>query len=168
MAVFLTEKELQSKRFVGKEMFRGIKREDVYLTELDWMFATYASRDIENGVELGLCDSITLFKAISPFTKSLVVTLSSQLNDVSSIEKITFKIKIKTEGKTVKAGEFYYKTNGSLIKPKREVFKINEDLFRYLDRPFKIVVKEVVSFFPIPYQPKKDLDNSCRCKLCMW
>ena len=125
------------------------------------MIATYTSRDIENGVELGLCGSITLFRAISPFTTMLSNTKVSDI-------KLSYKIEIKTEKKTVKAGEFSYKINGSLIKPKMEVLKINEDLFPYLDQPFKIIVKEFMHFLPTHSHPKKDLDDSCRCELCVW
>ena len=154
MAVFLTKKELRSKRFVEKEMFIGVK-----LGGPNNMLATYESRDIENGVELGLCDSITLFRAISPFT-----TMISQFRDMSSIKKISFKIEIKTEKKTVKVGEFYYKIDGSSIKPKMEVLKINEDLFPYLDQPLKIIVKVFIYHFPLPPLPKEDLDKFCSCK----
>ena len=173
MKEFLTKK-LWTKRFVEDKMFACIKPGSKNPADRDWMTATYVSRDIENGVELGLHSSRTLFRAISPFTVSLFDESLSQFYKVRCDHTITFKIEIKTEGGYVRAGEFYYRSDGNPFKPNMEGLKTSKDLFRYLDQPFIIVVKTSFSYFPVhhyqlfpeSYPPKETIPHICACEDC--
>ena len=129
-------------------MFTCIKPGSKNPADRDWMTATYVSRDIENGVELGLRSSRTLFNAISPFTVSLFDTSLSTGKVLRSDHIITFKIEIKTEEEYIEAGKFHYRSDGNPFKPDKEGLETNKDLPRYLDQPFKIIVKTSFLCFP--------------------
>ena len=151
MAVILTKKELRSKRFVEDKMFTYIKSGSKNPADHDWMTATYVSRDIENGVELGFHSSRTLFSAIYPFALSVFDESLSRAREFRGDHAIVFKIEIKTEEEYVQAGEFHYRSDGNPFKVDKKSIKTSKDLFRYLDQPFKIVVKTSFIRNPVFY-----------------
>ena len=117
MEEFLTKKNLQSKRFVEKKMFKCVIPGSETPADQNWMTATYISSKIENGFKLGINDSRSLFKAIESFTESLFCTTLSHRNGINSDYVIVFKIAIKNEEEYVQAGEFYYRSDGSPFEP---------------------------------------------------
>ena len=123
MEEFLTKRKLQSKRFVVKKIFKCVIPGSENPADQNWMTATHVSGDIENGVELGIHSSCSLFWAVKPFTVSLFRTTFSHRNGMNSDYAILFNITIKTEEKYVQAGEFYYRSDGSPFEPEMEDLK---------------------------------------------
>ena len=134
MALFLTKKELRSKRFVESEMFTRIcpETQTLSIEYQEWSIGTYISRDIENGVELGIRSSRTLFSAISPFTLSLYNMLIPKFFLMGEPKKVSFEMKIKTE----EEGDVF------------AISRLTDDIFLPCDfnQSFKIIVKPVVHF----------------------
>ena len=103
----------------------------------DWMTATYVSGKIENGFKLGINDTRSLSKAITPFTVSLFRASLSHWNGMNSDYIFIVEIWIKNEEEYVPVNKLYYASH----KPEMCDSLPNMDLFRYVDKPFKIVVK---------------------------
>ena len=153
MEEFLTKKKLQSKRFVENKMFKCVIPGGETPADQNWMTATYVSVNIKNGVELGIHSSRSLFQVIIPFTESLFRATFSHWDSINSDYGINFKIEIENEEGFVQAGDFYYRSDGSPLELEMEDLRTNRDLFRYIQQPFKIVVKTNFFSFPDPYPP---------------
>ena len=109
MALFLTKEELQSERFVEDKMFTCIIQEGQEPTErfygIDvqefgdacWEIGTYASKDIENGIELDLRCSRTLINRIFPFVVNLFNTELPKAEERGFVSAFTVLIDIKTK-----------------------------------------------------------------------
>ena len=151
MEEFLTKRKLQSKHFVKNEMFKCDIPGGETPADQNWMDATYVSVNIKNGVELGINSSRSLFQVIKPFTESLFLATYSHWDSLTNDYLINFKIEIKNEEGFIQAGDFDYRTDGSPVEPEMEDVRTNKDLFRYLQQPFKIVVKTHFISFPDPY-----------------
>ena len=181
MEEFLTKRKLQSKRFVENKMFKCLIPGSENPADQNWMTATHVSVNIKNGVELGIHSSRSLFLVIKPFTESLFRTTFSHWDSINSDYTINFKIEIENEEGFVQAGDFYYRSDGSPLEPEMEDLRTNRDLFRYLEQPFKIVVKTSFFFFPDPYPlvnivvseesaPPKPLEKTIKpnqCVICL-
>ena len=140
MTLFLTSKELRSERFVENEMFKCMIPGTENPNDRNWMAATYVSSKLENGVKLGIHSPLSLFQVIKPFTEGLFRTTFIHRNSINSNYTILFKIEIRTEGELVRAGEFYYRSDGNPFEPEMGGLKTSRNLFRYLDQPFRILV----------------------------
>ena len=178
MEEFLTKRKLQSKHFVKNKMFKCVIPGGETPADQNWMNATYVSVNIKNGAELGIHSSRSLFQVIKPFTESLFLATYSHWNSLTNDYLINFKIEIENEEGFVQAGDFDYRTNGSPVEPEMEDVRTNRDLFRYLQQPFKIVVKTHFIPFPDPYplvnieesappKPLKETIKPDQCVICL-
>ena len=140
MELLLTEKELQSKRFVKDEMFKCMIPGGENPTDRNWMAATYISSKLENGLKLWIHSSHSLFQVIKPFTEDLFRSTFYHRSSINSNYAIVFKIEIRNEEEFVQAGKFYYRSDRNPFELKMEGIETNLDLFHYLDQPFKILV----------------------------
>ena len=170
MVLFLTEKELRSKRFVKDEMFKCMIPGGENPTDRNWMAATYISSKLENGVKLGINSARRLFWVIRPFTEGLFRTTFYHRNSINSDYAIVFKMEIRNEEEFVQAGEFYYRFHRTPFEPEMEGVKTNRDLFRYLDQPFKILVTTSFYRFHSFEASPKPLEKTFKfdqCVICL-
>ena len=180
MALFLTSKELRSKRFVENEMFKCMIPGSENPNDRNWMATTHVSSKLGNGVELGIHSSLSLFRVIKPFTEGLFRTTFFYRNSINGDYAILFKIEIRNEGELVRAGEFYYRSDGNPFDLEMEGVKTNRNLFRYLDQPFRILVTTKFLRFhshdphPLEYNeesvPPKPLEKTFKfdqCVICL-
>ena len=174
MEEFLTKRKLQSKHFVKNKMFKCIIPGGETPADQNWMNATYVSINIKNGSDLGIHSSRSLFQAIKPFTESLILTTYSHRDSYTNEFLINFTIELENEEGFVRAGDFYYQIGCDPEEP--EGVRTNRDLFRYLQQPFKIVVKTHFFVFPNPYvnieesTPPKPLEETIKpdqCVICL-
>ena len=140
MAQFLTKQKLRSKRFLKDEMFKCVRSGGEHPTDRNWMFTTYASIELENGVELGIHDTHSLFRVIKPFTEGLFRTTFYHRDSINSDHIITFKIGILNKEAFVNAGEFFYRSDRNPFEPEMVGMKRNWNLFYHLNQPLTIFI----------------------------
>ena len=140
MAQFLTKQKLRSKRFVKNEMFKCVRLGSENPTNRNWMNNEYISKEIENGVKLGLRNSYSLLSAIKPFTEDLFRSTFYHRNSINSDYALGFKIELTNDLEVTQVGEFFYLSNRNPFIPEMEGEEVNSDLFRDLDQWFIILV----------------------------
>ena len=161
MALFLTERNIRSKPFIKKRMFKCMIPGSINSNDRNWMTATYISTKLENGFNVGVCDAQALLYVIRPFTEGLFQT--TFYHRINRDYAFVFKIEIRTEEEFVRVGEFYFRANRNPFEPKMEGLELNRDLSPYLEQPYKILV--TTSFFninpPVPHflEPGNDEES---------
>ena len=151
MARVLTRQNLRSKTFLRDGMFRCIRRGGRNPTDGDWMFTTYTSIAVENGIELGISDADSVFRVIKPFTERLFRSTFYHRENIDSDYIISFQITIATESEHVEVGEFYYRSDRNPFEPKMESIKRNLNLYDHLDQSFHISISTEFSRLPPTY-----------------
>ena len=176
MAQFLTKQKLQSKRFLKDEMFKCMQSGGEHPTDQNWMCSIYMSIVLENGVELGIRDTHSLFRVIKPFTEGLFRTTFYHRESINSDYIISFQIGILTENEFVRGGEFFYQSNRNPFEPEMMGIKRNWNLFYHLNQPFAIFIRtkfdrfttynpdDVESVLPKPLEKTFKLDQ---CVICL-
>ena len=176
MSQFLTKQKLRSKRFLRDEMFKCIRPGGEHPTNRNWMFTTHMSIKLENGVELGICDTHSLFRIIKPFVEGLFRATFYHRESINSDYMIEFKIRILTEKEFARAGEFFYRSNRNPFEPEMEGIKRNWNLFYYLNQPLTIYIgtrfcrlpphdpDDVESVLPKPLEKTFKFDQ---CVICL-
>ena len=176
MAQYLTKQKLRSKRFLKDEMFKCVRPGVEHPTDRNWMFTIYASTVLENGVELGICDTHSLFRVIKPFAEGLFRTTFYHRDSINSDYIISFKIGILTEEEFVRAGEFCYRSDRNPFEPEMVGIKRNWNLFYYLNQPLSIFIRtefdrftaynpdDVESVLPKPLEKAFKFDQ---CVICL-
>ena len=147
MAQFLTKQKLRSKQFLKDEMFKCVQPGGENPTNRNWMFTTYTSIELENGVELGIRDTHSLFRVIKPFTKGLFRTTFFHRESINSDYIITFKIGILNKEVFVNAGEFFYRSDRYPFEPEMVGIKRNWNLFYHLNQPLTIFINTKFDHF---------------------
>ena len=138
MALFLTDRNIRSKSFI-KRMFTCITPGTTNPNDENWVPATYISKKLENGFNVGVCNGPSLVYLIKPFTEGLYHNTfyeDRRMRDYT----LKFSIQIKTENELVWVGEFYFRSDRNPFKPKMEGLELNWDFFHYLEHPYKILV----------------------------
>ena len=110
--------------------------------------STYISKKLENGFNVGICDAPTLIWMIKPFTEGLFKD-TFYLDRIIRDYALRFTIKIRTEGETVYAGEFYFRSDRNPFEPTMEGEIINPNLPPYLKDLYQILV--TTNFFYIHF-----------------
>ena len=176
MAQFLTKQKLRSKRFLRDEMFKCVRPDGEHPTDRNWMFTIYTSTVLENGVELGIRDTHSLFRVIKPFAEGLFRTTFYHRDSINSDYIISFKIGILTEEEFVQAGEFCYRSDRNPFEPEMMGIKRNWNLFYYLNQPLSIFIStefdrfaaynpdDVESVLPKPLEKTFKFDQ---CVICL-
>ena len=176
MAQFLTKQKLRSKRFLKDEMFKCVQSGGEHPTDRNWMFAKYMSIKLENGVELGIRDTHSLFRVIKPFTEGLFRTTFYHRESINSDYIISFEIGILTEKEFVRAGEFFYRSDRNPFELEMVGIKRNWNLFYHLNQPLTIVIDtkfdhftaynpdDVESVLPKPLEKTFKFDQ---CVICL-
>ena len=173
MTLFLTKEELRSKHFVKNEMFKCMIPGGENPTDRNWMFTTYISSKLENGVKLEIHSSRGLFQVIKPFTEGLFQTTFYHRNSIYGDYVIEFTIEIRNEEEFAQAGGFWYLSNRNPFEPEMEGIKTNPYLCRYLDQPFKILVTtkfyHLPSFNPYFFEPSspKPIEKTFKVDQCV-
>ena len=180
MEEFLTKRNLGSKRFVTKKMFKCIRPGSENPADENWMTATYLSGKIENGLKLGIHSSISLLWKIKPFIESLFLTTLSHRNGMHSDYAFWVNITIKNGEEYVQAVEFYYRSDDSPVELEMQALKTKRNCISCLDKPFEIIVKTSFFCFPIPHRrlypesyrseesvPPKPLEKSFKTDQCV-
>ena len=175
MAQFLTKQKLRSKRFLRDEMFRCTQPGGEHPTDQNWMCAIYMSIVLENGVELGICDTHSLFRVIKPFTEGLYRTTFYHRDSINSDYIISFQIMIVTENELVRGGEFFYRSDRNPFEPEMMGIKRNLNLFYHLNQPLAISIRskfnrftaynpdDVESVLPKPLEKTFKVDQCVTC-----
>ena len=138
MAQVLTDRNIRSKSFI-KRMFTCITPGTTNPNDENWVPATYISKKLENGFNVGVCNGPSLIHIIEPFTEGLFQATfygDRRMRDYA----LKFSIQIKTENELVWVGEFYFRSDRNPFKPKMEGLELNWDFFHYLEHPYKILV----------------------------
>ena len=105
----------------------------------NWEAATYISKKLENGFNVGICDAPSLIWMIKPFTEGLFQDTFYQDRRFRDYA-LRFIIEIRTEGETVYAGEFYFRSDRNPFEPTMEGGIINPNLPPYLKHLYQILV----------------------------
>ena len=166
MTLFLTKKELQSKRSVERKMFTCIKPESVEpdmwgrCRIADWEVGTYISRDIKNGVEPGLRSSRILLNRIFPFAVNLFNTRVPEFIERGHVAWFKFNIEIETQEGIKEVGEFILKPEDNPNLKENISCTSDNDLPHYLNQSFKIIIKVNVTYLEIypAYIPQEEVD----------
>ena len=123
-------------------------------TDENWMFATYESIVVENGIELGICDSYSLFQVIKPFTKGLFRTTFYHRESINSDYKLVFQTMIITGDAYVATGEFYYRSDRNPFQPEMMgMRRRNLNLFYHLNQQFIIGIRTKLVRLPPTHNP---------------
>ena len=157
MAQFLTKQKLRSKRFLRDEMFKCVRSGGEHPTDGDWMFTTYMSSELENGVELGIRDTHSLFRVIKPFTEGLFRTTFYHRDSINSDYIMCFKIEIFTKEGFVWVGEFCYQCNRNPFELEMVGIRRNWNLYYHLNQPFSIFIS--TEFFHLPTRNLNDVES---------
>ena len=149
MTLFLTEKNVRSKPFI-KRMFTCMVPGTRNPNDQNWTVATYISEKLEHGFNVGIRDAHSLFWMTKPFAEGLFQSTfywGRRTRDYA----LRFIIEIRTEGETVYAGEFYFRSDRNPFEPKIEGEIINPNISPYLEHPYKILVTtEFIHIFTPP------------------
>ena len=148
MEPVLTKQNLRSKTFLRDGVFRCTRRGGEDSTDEDWMFNTYTSIAVENGIDLGIRDANKMFRIINPFTDRIFRRTFYCRESINSDYIISFQITIVTESGYVDVGEFYYRSDRNPFEPKMEGLERNLNLYRHLDQSFHISID--TKFFRLP------------------
>ena len=141
MAQVLTKQNLRSKRFLRDEMFECVRRGDDNPTDSAWMFTTYISRELENGVELGIRDTHKLFRIIKPFTERLFRSTFYHRGSINSDYIMLFKIEfLNRENEFVWVGEFCYRSDRNPFELEMEGIRRNWNLYYHLNQSINIFI----------------------------
>ena len=140
MAQVLTKQNLRSKRFLRDKMFRCTRRGSENPADRNWMNNEYISKEIENGVKLGLYNSYRVLSAIKPFAEDLFRSTFYHRNSINGDYALGFKIELSNDLEDIQVGEFFYMSNRNPFIPEMASEKVNDHLFRDLDQWFKILV----------------------------
>ena len=160
MEQVLTRQNLRSKRFLRDEMFRCVQPGAEHPTDENWMFAKYESIVVENGIELGIRDSYSLFQVIKPFTKGLFRTTFYHRESINSDYKLVFQTMIITGDAYVAAGEFYYRSDRNPFQPEMMgMRRRNLNLFYHLNQQFIIGIRTKLVRLPPTHNPD-DVESS--------
>ena len=136
----------------------------------NWVAATYISKKLENGFNVGIRDGVNLIWAIQPFTEGLFQAMFDQDRTIRDYA-LRFIIEIRTGGETVYAGEFYYRSDRNPFEPLIEGWKINLNLPPYLVHLYEILV--TTEFFyindeePVLPKPLEKIFNHNQCVICL-
>ena len=105
----------------------------------NWEPATYISKKLEHGFNLGIRDTPSLVWMIKPFTEGLFQATFHQ-DRIMRDYALRFVIEIRTERETVYAGEFYFRSDRNPFEPKTEGEIANPNITPYLKNLYQILV----------------------------
>ena len=148
MAQFLTCVNVRSKPYI-KRMFGCMVPGTRNPNDQNWVAATYITKKLEKGFNVGICNASSLIRVIKPFTEGLFQSTFYRDRRIRDYA-LRFIIEIRTEGELVQVGEFYFRSDRNPFKPKMEGVRINLNLSPYLKQLYEILV--TTEFFYI-YAP---------------
>ena len=111
MEQVLTKQNLRSTRFLRDGMFICTRRGGEGPADRDWMFNTYTSIAVENGIDLGIRDVNKMFRIIEPFTEGIFRSTFYHRESINSDYRLNFRVMIVTENEHTGVGEFYYRSD---------------------------------------------------------
>ena len=115
----------------------------------NWVAATYISKKLEHGFNVGIRDAHSLFWMIKPFTEGLFQATFDQDRTIRDYA-LRFVIEIRTGGETVYAGEFYYRSNRNPFELLIEGRIINPNLPPFLKNLYQILVTTNFFYIHVP------------------
>ena len=147
MVLFLTCVNIRSKPFI-KRMFTCMILGSTSPNDRNWTDATYISKKLKNGFNVGICDTRSLIWMIKPFTEGLFQATFYQDRRIRDYA-LKFIIEIRTKEKIVYAGDFYFRSDRNPFEPTIEGGIINPNISPYLEHPYRILV--TTNFFYIDF-----------------
>ena len=160
MAQVLTKQNLRSKTFLRDWMFRCTRWGGEDPTDGDWMFNTYTSIAVENGIDLGIRDANKMFQVINPFTEYLFRRTFYHRESINSDYRLYFRVMIVTENEHAGVGEFYYRSDRNPFKPEMRGRLRNPNLYRHLNQSFHISISTEFYCVPPNYNPDDEESSS--------
>ena len=157
-------------------MFRCRRRGGEDPTDSDWMFTRYMSSKLENGVELGIRDTHSVFRVIKPFVEGLFRTTFYHRRSINMDYIMFFEIRIFNGRKSVRAGEFFYRSDRNPFVLEMEGIRRNWNLYYHLNQPLTISIRtefyrflthnpdDVESSSP---KPLKKIFKHDQCVICL-
>ena len=159
MEQVLTKQNLRSKRFLRDGMFICTRRGGEDPADRDWMFNTYTSIAVENGVDLGIRDVNKMFWIIEPFTEDIFRSTFYHRESINSDYRLYFRVMIVTENEHTEVGEFYYRSDRNPFSPEMRGRLWNPNLYLHLDQSFHISIS--TEFYRIlPNYNPDDVESS--------
>ena len=169
MVLFLTSINVHSKPYI-KRMFKCMVPGSTNPNDQNWEVATYISKKLENGFNVGIRDAFNLIWAIKPFTEGLFLATFYEDRTIRDYA-LGFIIRIRTGEEVVQVGEFYFRSDRNPFEPKMEGLKLNPNLPSYLKYLYEIIVMVKLFYIsdeePVLPKPLKKTFKHDQCVICL-
>ena len=169
MVLFLTSINVHSKPYI-KRMFKCMVPGSTNPNDQNWEVATYISKKLENGFNVGIRDAFNLIWAIKPFTEGLFLATFYEDRTIRDYA-LGFIIRIRTAEEVVQVGEFYFRSDRNPFEPKMEGLKLNPNLPSYLKYLYEIIVMVKLFYIsdeePVLSKPLKKTFKNDQCVICL-
>ena len=169
MVLFLTSINVRSKPYI-KGMFKCTVPGSTNPNDQNWEVATYISKKLSNGFNVGIRDAFNLIWTIKPFTEGLFQATFYEDRTIRDYA-LGFIIMIRIGEEVVQAGEFYFRSDRNPFEPKMEGLKLNLNLPSYLKYLYEIIVMVQLFYIsdevPVLPKPLEKTFNHDQCVICL-